>query len=79
MSWEAKFVSSLDQEGYKLFPQCTASFISPLLLAGFINAHLILRLQQLITYINKNYMYMYDAHIQSSLHLHSLSLGCGVL
>ena len=48
-------------------------------IAGFINAHLILRLQQLIIYINNNYMYMYDAHIQSPLHLHSLSLGCGVL
>ena len=47
--------------------------------AGFINVHLILRLQQLIMYINNNFMYMYDAHIQSPLHLHSLSLGCGVL
>ena len=47
--------------------------------AGFIKAQLILRLQQLIMCINNNFIYNYDAHIQSPLHLHSLSLGCGVL
>ena len=47
--------------------------------AGFIKAQLILRLQQLIMFINNNFINNYDAHIQSPLHLHSLSLGCGVL
>ena len=47
--------------------------------AGFIKAQLILRLQQLIMCINNNFIYNYDAHIQSPLHLHSLSLDCGVL